>query len=204
MSKVSDDTPDDLEAVRRITEALKPFKTEEQDRIIRWAKEKLGLQIPPQVPTQNEPHNIVTQTTTSHSLIHKTHSNIKTFVTEKDPTTDTHLATTVAYYYRFEAPEAERKDSISQEELQEACRMADCKRIKYPRQTLNNAYKEGLLDKTGEKGDYKINTVGENLVAMTLPGGVAEKSNSRKRASKKAIKKAVTKKAEKQNSVKRK
>lgn len=202
MSKTLDDAPDDLEAVRQITDALKPFRTEEQDRIIRWAKEKIGLPLSSQAHTQEKQESILALT---HPTPHKKHAlNIKTFVADKNPISDTHFAATVAYYYRFEAPEAERKDSISPEELREACRQADRKRINYPSQTLNNAYKEGLLDKAGEKGRYKINTVGENLVAMTLPGGVAEKSTPRKKASNKIIKKAAPKKAEIQKSAKRK
>lgn len=196
---------DDLEAVRVVTKALEPFDTETRGRVIRWAMEKLGLtsvEVPTHKISGKEDIPLPTQ---SHPATYKKHApNIKTFVTEKNPVSDNQFTATVAYYYRFEAPEAERKDSISPEELKEACRQADRKRIKYPRQTLNNAYKEGFLDKAGEKGRYKINTVGENLVAMTLPGGAAEKSTPRKRASKKAIKKAVPKKAEMRKSAKRK
>jgi hypothetical protein len=39
----------------------------------------------------------------------------------------------------------------------------------HPEMTLNNAYMAGLLDRP-EKGQYTINSVGENLVTMTLPG----------------------------------
>ena len=35
--------PDDLEAVRTITSTLEPFDKNDQERIIRWAREKLGL-----------------------------------------------------------------------------------------------------------------------------------------------------------------
>jgi hypothetical protein len=36
-------TTDDLEAVRLVTTALAGFSPEDQERIIRWAREKLGL-----------------------------------------------------------------------------------------------------------------------------------------------------------------
>jgi hypothetical protein len=35
--------------------------------------------------------------------------------------------------------------------------------------TLHNAKQSGLLDSGTEAGKFAINTVGENLVAMTLP-----------------------------------
>jgi hypothetical protein len=36
-------TPDDLEAVRAVVAALQPFEPGDQERILRWAREKLGL-----------------------------------------------------------------------------------------------------------------------------------------------------------------
>jgi hypothetical protein len=36
-------TKDDLEAVRAVTEALEGFEPSEQERIIRWSRERLGL-----------------------------------------------------------------------------------------------------------------------------------------------------------------
>ena len=38
---------DDLEAVRVVAEALQEFDAKDQERIIRWAREKLGLSVPP-------------------------------------------------------------------------------------------------------------------------------------------------------------
>lgn len=47
---------DDLEAVRIVAEALQGFDTRDQERIIRWAREKLGLVAlaAPQVPAASE------------------------------------------------------------------------------------------------------------------------------------------------------
>jgi hypothetical protein len=63
--------------------------------------------------------------------------------------------------------------------------------------TLNNAYQAGLLDRT-EKGIYAINSVGENLVTMTLPGrgakvGKKTANHKSKAPVKKATKPKVTK-----------
>ncbi len=35
--------PDDLEAVRLLADTLQPFASEDRERIIRWAREKLGM-----------------------------------------------------------------------------------------------------------------------------------------------------------------
>lgn len=166
--------PDDLEAVRTIVEALQGFDGKDQERIIRWAREKIGLA--PSTPQQSattpvEAANLGTQLGTIIASPKGGHSDIKSFVNEKSPGSDVQFAAVVAYYYKFEAAEDEKKETINSEDLQEACRKASRQRLAKPTYTLNNALKGGLLDKTGERGAYKINSVGENLVAMTLPGG---------------------------------
>lgn len=55
-----------------------------------------------------------------------------------------------------------------------------------PYQTLSNAHNLGLLDRGSEKGMFTINTVGENLVAMTLPDGSSGAKPGKKRPGKKA------------------
>ena len=130
--------------------------------------------------------------------------DIKSFVAKKKPHNDIQFAATVAYYFQFEAPPSERKESINGEDLQEACRKAGRTRFSKPGNTLKNAHTLGLLDRTGERGYYSVNTVGENLVAMTLPGesnsdgkaskptngrtsGIAKKKAAKKKASKKKV-----------------
>jgi hypothetical protein len=62
--------------------------------------------------------------------------------------------------------------------------------LPYPNKTLNNAHGHGLLDRAGDRGAFRINSVGENLVAMTLPGGAtagaARARASRRRSTKKS------------------
>ena len=114
--------------------------------------------------------------------------NIKSFIEQKKPDSDIHLVTTIAYYYAFEAPEDERKESIGAKDLTEALRQSQQKRFNNPVQVLNNAKKRGLLDSAG-RGQFKVNSVGENLVAMVLPDKHAKTSHSTKTISRKQIKK---------------
>lgn len=160
--------PDDLEAVRVITAALAPFKQNDQERIIRWVREKIGL------TTETKAHDVPPSgpgnIPAAHAAAVTQHGmTIKHFVEQKSPKSENQFAAVVAYYHRFEAFGAERKDTITSSDLLEACRKANTKRLKNPQQTLINAHHNGLLDKTGH-GEYTINSVGENLVAMTLPG----------------------------------
>lgn len=194
--------PDDLEAVRTIAAALSAFSPEEQERILRWAREKIGLApatrtLPetrtPQPSLSVAPARPPEQPGSPQVLA--SGKDLKTFVTGKNPRSDVQFAATVAYFHRFEAPPDQRRNEIDAAVLQDACRLAGRTRLKNPLMTLNNAKNLGVLDSGSEKGRFTINTVGENLVAMTLPGHVdgSVKSNKPKKPRKPA-KKAVRKK----------
>lgn len=161
---------DDLEAVRKIAEALDGFEKNEQERIIRWARERVGLDSVSTASTAAPLLSTAQQDKPGAKRSEEQRSSsIKDFVEKKSPKNDIQFATTVAYYYRFEASEDNRKEQINSEDLQEACRLAGRPRFKKPIMVLANAHTSGLLDKGSERGSYSINAVGENLVAMTLP-----------------------------------
>jgi hypothetical protein len=169
---------DDLEAVRSVIAALEPFDHKDRGRIIRWACEKLGMTIPVESVASAAPPPVPSALPTPPKATESNAntpqgglaSDIKSFIAKKSPKGDNHLAATVAYFYQFEAPAAERKESIDKDDLIDACRRADRKRPARPAQVLVNAYLGGLLDR-GERGQYRLNSVGENLVAMVLPDG---------------------------------
>ncbi len=180
---------DDLEAVRTIAQALEGFDAPDQQRIIRWAAEKAGLALTvgsgaPLPPGGGIPPNL------NPTPPDGTTKDIKTFVAEKNPRSDNQFAATVAYYYRFESPDSERKETITADDLQEACRRSGRSRLNRPSQTLLNAHGVGLLDKA-ERGAYSINAVGENLVAMTLPSGTQPSIKPRRQKTPASSKKAT-------------
>jgi len=166
---------DDLEAVRAVATALGGFSPEEQERIIRWAREKLGLAPTPRITSETSaphPSTMASPPQTSEpnaQPIAPGARDLKTFVTTKRPKSDVQFAATVAYFYRFEAPPEQRRNEIDKATLQDACRLAGRERLQNPLNTLNNAKNLGLLDSGSEAGKFAVNTVGENLVAMTLP-----------------------------------
>src|ERR1035438_10009332 len=140
MADMSAQKTDDLEAVRVVVETLKDFQPDEQHRIFRWAAEKLGMSLPaasgftpppssPAAPSAPQP----TLPTPGGTI------DIKTFMADKKPRNDVQYAAAVAYYYRFEAPPAERKEVIDKDDLQEATRKSGRGRFGNPLQTLNNA-----------------------------------------------------------------
>jgi hypothetical protein len=180
--------PDDLEAVRTIVTTLQPFDANEQERILRWSREKLGLSSA-EVSKGNAPQTITptpgSDSSTPTGRSHGSATDIKSFIGEKAPSSDNQFAAAVAYYYRFEAPEAARKEAINADDLLEACRLAGRARVPKAAQTLVNAHHAGLLDKA-DRGAYAISTVGENLVAMALPSGAGKRPRSGKKPAKKS------------------
>jgi hypothetical protein len=167
---------DNLEAARTVRDALQGFTSEEQQLILRWAAESLGIApiasarasmtIEPQEPL---PPAAPVPSSTLKAVGQISAKDVKTFVDQKNPQTDIHLAATIAYFYRFEAPETERKEDIDAAFLREALRLAGRPgQLVKPLQTLNNAHAKGLLDRNA-RGRFSINSVGENLVGMTLP-----------------------------------
>lgn len=176
---------EDFDTAKAVFEKLKDVPAERRARILNWVAEGLGVvlqvargsvvpsgSVPPALPPAAPPgHPQQSQTT-----------DIKTFVATKSPKSDVQFATTVAYYYRFEAPAASRREAIDGNILQEATRLAGRKRLGTPKNTLNNAKNQGYLDGISP-GEFAINSVGENLVAMTLPGapGGANKAGKAKR-----------------------
>lgn len=161
---------EDFDIGKAVFDQLKELPIERQQRILRWVSEALGVAVSPgatQSPqvtsVQNPP--LSTQVV---SVSGTPATDIKTFIASKSPKSDRQFAAAVAYFYRFEAPQAERRNSIDGKILQEATRLVGRNRLTKPLDTLNNAKKAGYLDSPAP-GEFVINSVGENLVAMTLP-----------------------------------
>jgi len=182
---------DRFEAARIVVETLKDFDSKEREMVFRWAAESLGLTLPSGAnpsPTSTAPtptQTVPPQTTSVVTLQSTAAQDIKSFIVAKNPHSDVQFATAVAYWYQFIAPESEKRKSITENELLEACRKVDRERPDRPYLTLNNAFHAGLLDRP-KKGEFSVNAVGENLVAMTLPSDGSPKSKAAKKSNKKS------------------
>jgi hypothetical protein len=80
--------PDDLEAVRSLADTLQPFSNDDRERIIRWAREKLGMisgplsVTRPVAPAEPAEGPVVPAETAVGG------TDIKSFVTQKSPKSD--------------------------------------------------------------------------------------------------------------------
>lgn len=177
---------DDFGVAKSVADLLRDLTADRQARVLRWVSESLGIQL---APDKRDPNNNEAAERIEQQQPHPAGgtTNIKSFIEAKDPRSDNQFAAAAAYFYRFEAPPNQRKDAITPEELQEATRLAGRKRLGDPGKTLRNAKDMGYLDAV-DRGRYAINSVGENLVAMTLPAqgrGVTSKPSRRQGKGKK-------------------
>lgn len=185
----------DFDAAKAIAEQLKGMEKERQQRVLRWVAESLNLDVrgSPQMFRAAGREEGAGVQVPDHSVAKTEHRalDIKTFVDSKKPKSDVQFAVVVAYYYRFVAPPTDRKETIDAKALQDAARLAGRRRLPEPLMTLNNAKKLGYLD-APSRGQFQLNTVGENLVAMTLPGGEGESRSKggRRKADKRKGKRA--------------
>ena len=170
------DTPnhaEDFDSAKAVIDALKTLSKPRQERVLRWVSESLGIEVrlatsgtgptqlfPSLPPTPGLP---APQQQDSNSAV-----DIASFIRSKAPSSDVQFVTVVAFYYCFKAAEAERRATIDAELAQNATRLGGWDRLTNPLKALNNAKSRGYLDSAG-RGEFRINTVGENLVDRKLP-----------------------------------
>lgn len=180
----------DFDIAKGIFDQLKDLPAERQQRVLRWIAEGLGVAPSTSAPLHHAattPHSPPEPALTGGSGA----TDIKSFIASKAPKSDNQFAAAVSYFYRFEAPPAQKRDTINGDVLQEAARLAGRKRLANPGKTLRNAKAAGYLD-GATPGEFTINSVGENLVAMTLPG--SGDTTTRKKTAAKTKKKSTPKK----------
>jgi hypothetical protein len=91
------------------------------------------------------------------------------------------MAALVAYYLSEAAPPEERKSEVTTEDLEKYFKQAGHPLPGALQFTLKNAAAAGYFDPLGS-GRYKLNPVGHNLVAHTLPKSGKSSASPNRRA----------------------
>ena len=185
-----------LDAAQKIVAELTGMTSEHQSLALKFATETLGLQVPAAIsPAAAQPIHSP-QPIPPHAASSADHStDIRSFTAMKAPKSDQQFAAVVAYFYQFEAKPEDRKEAIDGDVMRDAARLAPWSQRKRWNMTLTNAKNAGYLDAAGS-GKFKLSSVGENLVAITLPGEGGPGKNQRGSA-KKNTKKPSTKSVKK-------
>jgi hypothetical protein len=99
-------------------------------------------------------------------------TDIRTLKGQKNPSSAREMACLVAYYLQASAPTGERKDEITPTDLDRYFKQAGFPLPKNLGQLLVDSKAAGFFDST-ERGTYKLNPVGYNLVVHALPRGAS-------------------------------
>jgi hypothetical protein len=95
-------------------------------------------------------------------------TDIRTLKEKKKPTTAIEMACLVAFYLENHASEGDRKNTIKADDIKKYFKQADFPLPKVLSQLLVDAKAAGYFDSPG-RGKYRLNPVGHNLVAHSLP-----------------------------------
>jgi hypothetical protein len=101
-------------------------------------------------------------------------TDIRSLKDSKKPSNAIEMVCLVAYYLENHAPEKEKKSEILRTDVEKYFKQASFPLPKVPEQVLTNAKAAGYFDSVGH-GKYKLNPVGHNLVAHSLPRAKEQK-----------------------------
>jgi hypothetical protein len=176
----------ELDAIRVIFAALEPLNREARDRVVSFAFRRLGISVAmePEVTTPSGPPDY-SRIALSATVRPPAVVDIRTLKEEKQPSSAREMAVLVAYYLAEAAPGAERKTEVTAEDIKQYFKQAGFKLPRHPDMTLVDTKNAGYLDNGSARGLYRLNPVGYNLIAHSLPaGGGAERGPTRRRGKK--------------------
>lgn len=146
----------EIEAIKTLIQVLEPLSPDVRKNVLDYAIKRLNVETS-QASTGEPPLGQLEKP-----------KNIKQFKEQKKPKSAVEMAVLIAYYLSHLAPDSERKKEINTKDLEDYFKMAEFKKPSKIGFTLPNAKKAGYLD-SAEKGEYKLNPVGYNLVVHNMP-----------------------------------
>ena len=156
-------------------EALNGLEGTSQLIAVKAACEHLNIPLGKEIKIPEQPTPTATALSSDAPLPQKPFApkkvvDIRTFKEEKQPGNAIEMACIVAYYLEHYAPGGEKKDTITNKDTENYFKQAKFRLPKVPTQVLPDAKSAGYFDSPG-RGKYKLNPVGHNLVAHSLPKG---------------------------------
>lgn len=184
-AKPKDDRAAEIDALKKVVEALSGLDRAAQSRVINYAMEMVGFKealpsVIRAVPTSASAHGSAQVTTASPQ--HAPSSavqDIRSLKEKKLPESAVEMAAIAAYYLSEAAPANERSDTITVEDLKRLFKQAGYPLPSKPQMTLVHSKNAGYLDSVSQ-GLYRLNPVGYNLVVHGLPADGTKKSKQKK------------------------
>lgn len=169
-------TDPELYAMQQVIKALESLETDARTRVLAYVFQRLGLSLtslnPSSLSSEMQPP-VPVASPASTGPAAPIVADIRSLKEAKQPKSDNQMAALVAYYLKEVAPSNDRKDAISQEDIEKYFKQAGFPLPNRPSMTLVNARHAGYFDPAGV-GSYRLNPVGHNLVAHGLPSPSGE------------------------------
>lgn len=184
--KMSDDEYPELAAIATLLKTLQPLKDDERTRVINFVFQKLGMQASApktQTATTKETADLAgalnTQLNAKPDAAVR-FTDIRSLKDAKNPRTANQMVALVAYYLEHLAPEHERREFITADDIKPYFNQAGFQLPSaQPAMTLSHAKHAGYLNALA-RGQYRLNPVGHNLVAYKLSADVADGTSARR------------------------
>jgi hypothetical protein len=170
MSETKEDQ--ELRAIQQVIAALSDLDSEARARVINYVFQRLGISSPAVLAEAG-----ASGAAPAHGMeaaaavvqMGRRQIDIRSFGQEKSPRSVNERVAVVGYYLSELAPADERKAEISAADITKYFKQAGFPLPRAAGMTLVNAKNAGYLDAGAERGTYKLNPVGHNLVAHSLP-----------------------------------
>ena len=182
---------DELSAIQQVIAALTPLGPEARERVIQYVFGRLGID----EPTSLTPSASVHDSSDSRPVPTSARAtDIRTFTEQKTPRSANEMAAVVGYYLAELAPASDRKLDITSADIEKYFKQGNFRLPSKPGMTLTNAKNAGYLDSGSERGVFRLNPVGHNLVAHGLPAQDGNSQGRKKATRKKGARKKGAKK----------
>lgn len=170
---MSNESDDDVKAISTIISALKPLDESARVHVLEFVLKRLGISLTakPSPPAALNPPAESVHSGVPSAAEHSRPGghDIRSFGAEKKPKTNNEKVAVMAYYIAHLAPPHERRDYVVPDDIQAYFIQADFHLPTAPPSvTLGHAKNAGYLNAL-DRGRFKLNPVGYNLVAHKLP-----------------------------------
>ncbi|HEY2975957.1 MAG TPA: hypothetical protein VGJ48_25815 [Pyrinomonadaceae bacterium] len=166
------------QAIDQIIHALSSLDDASRVTAIRAACEHLKIKPPESLGAENQKPPAGGDGAGSLPLVGS--RDIKELKAQKNPYSANEMAAVVAFYLSEIAVGDERKTEVDLEDMVKYFKQAIFPLPKKPQMLMTNAKNAGYFD-SAERGKFKLNPVGYNLVAHNLPRSVSGAAKSVKR-----------------------
>jgi len=163
----------DLEAVKAVISALAPLDASRRARVMSVVATLLGEPLPGATAAGSSSKSIIDAA--SEALVHASAAktlvaDVRTLRDEKQPRSANEMAAVAAYYLAELAPEGDRTQTVTAADMEKYFKQAGHQLPRVIAQLLPHASAAGYFDQS-ERGRYRLNPVGYNLVTHGLPAG---------------------------------